>query len=188
MIIEKINLYHTRLPLRSPFETSFGRSESRDCLILEVFTDGLNGYGECVADWNPGYSCETVQTAWHILRDFIIPNLLGKEAPKPKTFQSEMVKIRGHRMAKAGIEMALWDLIGKREGQSLRKLLGGTRTQVEVGVSVGIQPSTSELVRVVENYLIQGYRRIKIKIKPGRDCLDALAIRQIGRASCRERV
>jgi len=178
MIIEKVILYHIRLQLRSPFETSFGRSESRDCIILKVFSDGLASFGECVADWDPGYSYETVQTAWHILRDFIIPPLIGKESPTPKAFQVEMAKIRGHRMAKAGMEMALWDLLGKRDGQSLRQLLGGTRSQVDVGVSVGIQPSTGELVKVVENYLTQGYRRIKIKIKPGRDCVDTQAVRQ----------
>jgi O-succinylbenzoate synthase len=165
------------MKLRSPFETSFGRSETRDCILIEAFTDGLAGYGECVADADPGYSYETVQTAWHILKDFLIPAILNQELESPGEFQDRTSFVRGHPMAKAGLEMALWDLMGKSQGLSLRQLFGGQREQVEVGVSIGLQESPAVLVETVENYLDQGYRRVKIKIKPGRDVMDAQAVR-----------
>lgn len=178
MKIEQITLYHLRMPLRSPFETSFGRAYERECILLEVRSEGLTGYGECVADRSPGYAYETTGTAWHILRDFLIPAVLGQDIAGPEDFQRRVAAVRGHPMAKAGLELALWDLQGKREGRSLRELLGGERTRVEVGVSVGIQPSPEELVKVVAGYLDQGYGRIKIKIKPGRDVADTQAVRR----------
>ena len=139
MKISQVNLYHLRMPLRTHFETSFGRIYERDCLLLEVHADGMTGYGECVADRDPGYSSETALTAWHVLRDFIIPTVLGKDLTDPDDFQQQVSHIRGHLMAKAGLEMALWDLMGKQEGLSLRQLLGSERLRVEVGVSVGLQ-------------------------------------------------
>ena len=178
MKIERVALYHLSMPLRSPFETSFGRSETRDCILLEVFAEGLTGYGECVADRDPGYSYETIKTAWHILCDFLIPTVLHQQIASPADFQKQTAAVRGHRMAKAGLEMAIWDIEGKLKGKSLRELLGGTRDQVDVGVSVGIQESPQALVKVVEGYLSQGYGRIKIKIKPGRDVAEAEAVRR----------
>lgn len=179
MKINRITLRHLRMTLRSPFETSFGRQDTRDCLLLEAESDdGLVGYGECVADADPGYSYETVQTAWHILRDFILPALLRQDLQDPPDLQRRMSFVRGHPMAKAGVEMILWDLIGKQQGISLRQLFGGVRDTVEVGVSVGLQASPEVLVETVQGYLEQGYRRIKLKIKPGRDVADARAVRQ----------
>jgi O-succinylbenzoate synthase len=178
MKIDAITLRHLRMKLRTPFETSFGRIQTRDCILLEVSSDGLVGYGECVADRDPGYSYETVQTAWHILSDFLIPAILGSEIGQPQELGKRMDFVRGHLMAKGGLEMALWDLMGKRQGRSLQDLLGGQRPQVDVGVSIGIQDSPSELVKVVDGYLGQGYRRIKIKIKPGRDVPEAQAVRR----------
>jgi O-succinylbenzoate synthase len=178
MKIEQIDLLHLRMPLRSPFETSFGRSINRDCLLIVVKADGLEGYGECVADWEPGYSSETVGTEWHILKEFILPCVVDAEIDHPQALRDKVKWIRGHRMAKAGLEMALWDLFGKLRGQSLKKLLGGQRDRVEVGVSVGLQESPEKLVEVVEGYLQQGYRRVKLKIKPGRDIADVQAVRQ----------
>jgi O-succinylbenzoate synthase len=178
MKIDQVTLRHVSMPLRSPFETSFGRSEARDCLLLEAQAGDLTGYGECVADRDPGYSYETVQTAWHILSDFILPAVLGKDLQGPQDLQQRMDFVRGHQMAKAGLEMALWDLLGKSQGRSLRDMLGGKRHKVDVGVSVGLQDSPATLVKVVSGYLEQGYRRIKIKIKPGRDVGDTLAVRK----------
>lgn len=178
MNISKITVYHLRMPLRTHFETSFGRIYERDCLLLEVHADGLTGYGECVADRDPGYSSETVATAWHVLRDFLAPAVLGQEVAAPEDFQRRVEHIRGHLMAKAGLEMALWDLAGKKAGRSLQQLLGGERSRVEVGVSVGLQDSVDMLVDVVAGYLDLGYRRIKIKIKPGRDVGDTQAVRK----------
>ncbi len=178
MKISRINLYHLRMPLLSAFETSFGRIQTRDCVLVEVFADGLVGYGECPADHDPGYSYETVGTAWHILQDFLIPAVMNVEIANPSELQQLMAFVRGHQMAKAGLEMALWDLLGKLQGQSLSKMLGGVRQRVEVGVSVGLQESPQKLVEVVQSYLDLGYQRVKIKIKPGRDVGDASAVRQ----------
>ncbi len=177
MKINQVTLRHLSMPLRSPFETSFGREETRDCILLEVHADGLTGYGECVADRDPGYSYETVRTAWHILKDFILPATLNQEIQGPQDLQQKMSFVRGHLMAKAGLEMAIWDLTGKQQGRSLQQMLGGQRAAVDVGVSVGIQSSAAMLVETVADYLAQGYRRIKIKIKPGRDTGDAQAVR-----------
>ncbi|MCX8062681.1 MAG: o-succinylbenzoate synthase, partial [Anaerolineales bacterium] len=177
MKVEEIEMLHLRMPLSSAFETSFGRSLHRDCILLIVKADGIEGYGECVADWEPGYSSETVGTEWHILQEFILPEIIGAQFEHPQAFRQKVNWIRGHRMAKAGVEMALWDLYGKQTGKSLKTLLGGNRERVEVGVSVGIQESPQKLVGVVEEYLNQGYRRVKLKIKPGRDVEDVLAVR-----------
>ncbi len=178
MQIDLITLRHLRMPLVAPFETSFGRIEARDCILIEIASQGLTGYGECAADRDPGYSYETAGTAWHILRDFIAPQILGQDIGSPQEFQDRVSGVRGHLMAKAGVEMALWDLTGKREGRSLRELLGGVRREVEVGVSVGLQASPAALVDTIGGYLSQGYRRIKIKIKPGRDVSEARAVRE----------
>jgi o-succinylbenzoate synthase len=178
MQIDHVSLYHLRMPLRSPFETSFGRTYERECILLTVDAEGLTGYGECVADAVPGYAYETTGTAWHILRDFLVPAVSGQLLPEPAAFQAQAAGLRGHPMAKAGLEMALWDLKGKIEGRSLREMLGGQREAVAVGVSVGIQATSEGLVEVVAGYLAQGYGRIKFKIKPGRDVADARAVRR----------
>ncbi len=177
MRIEQITLHHLRMPLVAPFETSFGRTTERECILVSVASQGLIGYGECVADRGPGYAYETTGTAWHILTDFLCPAIAGKELEDPAAYRATVAGVRGHPMAKAAIEMALWDLLGKREGRSLRDLLGGVRERVAVGVSVGLQASPAVLVQTVQQYLNQGYRRIKIKIKPGRDVEDARAVR-----------
>lgn len=178
MKIDSIILHHISMPLVSPFETSFGRETVRECILVEIKSEGLTGYGECVATRDPGYNYETTGTAWHILKDFIVPLLLGKDVKDAADFQACVSGIRGHYLAKAGVEMALWDLLGKRAGKSLRELLGGVRDKVEVGVSIGIQESAQGLVRSAADYVKQGYARVKIKIKPGRDVEDASAVRK----------
>ena len=178
MKIEKIKLYHVRMSLRTPFETSFGRIDTRDCILIEAASQGLVGYGECVADRDPGYSYETVHTAWHILRDFLAPAVMNKDLADPSALQGCLEFVRGHPMAKAGLEMAWWDLLGKSKGISLRQLIGGVHQRVDVGVSIGIQATPASLVTTIGEYLNQGYRRVKIKIKPGRDLSDAQAARQ----------
>ena len=178
MKITSCTLYHLRMKLRTPFETSFGRIQTRDSILIEAHANGLIGYGECVADRDPGYSYETTHTAWHILRDFLIPAITNQEVETPYDLQQRIDFVRGHPMAKAGLEMAFWDLLGKRQGRSLSELLGGVRQRVEVGVSVGIQESPATLTKVVDDYMAQGYRRIKIKIKPGRDVAEVQAVRR----------
>jgi len=177
MKIERLSLQHLRMPLVSPFETSFGREIDRDCILVSVHAGGLTGYGECVASHAPGYNYETVGTAWHILTEFIAPAILGHDIVSAAAFQEAVAPIRGHHLAKAAVEMALWDLFGKISGKSLGELLGGQRSRVEVGVSVGIQASPEVLVDVVRGYVDRGYARVKIKIKPGRDVGDASAVR-----------
>ena len=178
MKLEKIHLYQVSMPLLAPFETSFGRIDRRECLLVEIHAEGITGYGECAADRDPGYSYETTGTAWHILSEFLIPEILGVDVQDPNELQRRMLSVRGHLMAKAGLEMAVWDLMGKSQGRSLKEMLGGVRSQVDVGVSVGLQESPAKLVKVVEGYVAQGYRRVKIKIKPGRDVADARAVRE----------
>jgi len=178
MKIESLALHHISMPLVSPFETSFGRETDRQCVIITLQADGLTGYGECVASRDPGYNYETTGTAMHILKDFIAPLILGRDVKDADDFQKRVEGIRGHHLAKAGVEMALWDLFGKRDGKSLREMFGGTRDKVEVGVSIGIQESASALVRSVESYLQKGYARVKIKIKPGREVEETVAVRK----------
>ncbi len=178
MKIERVTLYHLRMPLVSPFETSFGRIDTRDCVLLEAQAGGLSGFGECPADRDPGYSYETVGTAWHVLCDFILPAILGQEIREPAELQGRMSFVRGHNMAKAGLEMAVWDLLGKAQAASLSEMLGGTLDKVQVGVSVGLQENPSRLVERVRGYVEQGYQRVKLKIKPGRDVQDVQAVRR----------
>lgn len=165
------------MPLVSAFETSFGRETNRECVIIEIHSEGLIGYGECVAARDPGYSYETAQTSIHIIKDFISGLIKGQDIKDANDFQKRVEGIRGHHLAKAGVEMAMWDLLGKRENKSLKELFGGVRDKVEVGVSIGIQETSQTLVRSVEDYVNQGYARVKIKIKPGRDVEDAKAVR-----------
>jgi o-succinylbenzoate synthase len=176
--IESLTLHHISMPLVSPFETSFGRETVRECILLALQAEGLTGYGECVASRDPGYSYETTGTAWHILKDFIAPLVLGKVIKDAEDFQKRVEGIRGHHLAKAAVEMALWDLLGKRDGKSLKEMFGGTRDKVDVGVSIGIQDSASALVGTVASYLEKGYHRVKIKIKPGREVEETSAVRR----------
>ena len=178
MKLDQVTIHYLRMKLQSPFATSFGSINTRDCILIEINAGGLTGWGECVADYNPGYSYETSGTSLLILKEFIIPQLLDHNAVDAADFQYQVENVKGHQMAKAGVEMALWDLRGKAQGRSLRDLLGGTCSRVEAGVSVGIQPSALDLVARVEDYLAAGYRRVKIKIKPGRDVKDILAVRR----------
>jgi O-succinylbenzoate synthase len=177
MKIEKVKMHHLRMQLATPFETSFGCSATRDCILVEIAADGVIGYGECVADQDPGYSYETIGTAWHISKDFLIPLLLGKELSHPSNFKPLAAGIRGHPMAKAALEMALWDIIGKQKSQPLAQLLSGVQKTVPVGVSIGIQSSPTDLVKKVSQYINQGYQRVKIKIKPGRDIEETQTVR-----------
>jgi O-succinylbenzoate synthase len=177
MKFDQVGIHHLRMKLKSSFVTSFGSIDTRDCLILEVMSDGITGYGECVADKDPGYSEETSSTAWHVLKDFLIPALMVQDISHPRELSQVFNFVRGNPMAKAGLEMALWDLYGKIEGRSLRELIGGEKIRVKVGVSIGIQKTPEKLVEVMGQYLDQGYQRIKIKIKPGRDREDVKAAR-----------
>jgi O-succinylbenzoate synthase len=175
--IEKIELFLCRLPLVHFFETSFGRSYDRTFVLVRVegVHDGTRheGWGESVAEANPYYSSETTETVWHIITGFIAPLVIGKRFAHPREVYPALKRIRGHNMAKAGVEMAIWDLHARAAGQPLSKLLGGTRERIASGVSIGIQDTLDQLMSKIEKELAAGYQRIKIKIKPGWD-LDAV--------------
>jgi O-succinylbenzoate synthase len=178
MRIDYIELRHIRMELVSPFVTSMGTEYDEEHIIVRVDGEGVTGWGESVAEGTPFYSYETVQTAWHILRDFLIPSILGKNLSGIDEAIALNARVRGHMMAKAGLEASLWDALAKSKNISLSKMLGGTRNKVEVGVSIGIQSSEKELLKKVEGYLGEGYRRIKIKIAPGNDIQFVSALRK----------
>ena len=174
MKIERIELRLLRLPLVHFFETSFGRSYDRTFLLVTVHGEGLSGWGECVAEQHPYYSSETTGTAWHVLTDYLAPLVLRSECAHPREVFPALARVRGHLMAKAAIEMAAWDLFARQQDQPLWAILGGSGSPVASGVSIGIQDSLDALVERVGAERAAGYRRIKIKIKPGWD-LDAVA-------------
>lgn len=178
MKIEKIELRHIKMELVSPFTTSMGTEYDEEHIIVRVDGEGLTGWGECVAEGTPFYSYETVTTAWHILQDFLIPSILGKNISGIDEAIAFYEKVRGHMMAKAGLEAALWDLFAKSKNISLSKMMGGTKTKIDVGVSIGIQNSVEELIKKIEGYLSEGYKRIKIKIAPGNDIQFVKAVRK----------
>jgi len=167
--LERAALRLVPLRLRERFEISSGARQDRLILLLALHGGGEVGWGECVAAEDPSYSPETYETAWHVLSEFLIPPVMGTPLATAPDVLKPSAWVRGHFMAKAALEMAAWDLVAKLEGRPLPEALGGRVRPVEVGVSVGLQPSDEELVRKVGGYLEEGYRRIKIKIKPGRD-------------------
>jgi O-succinylbenzoate synthase len=169
MRIRKATLREIRMPLVAPFETSMGRTEVRRILLVEVEADGVTGWGECTAGEDPFYSYETVETAWHILRDFVWPVVRGREYASAAEVWDSLEHIRGHNIAKAGLETAVWDAEARGKGMPLWKLLGGVREEIPCGVSIGIKKSLDELLLAVNTELLAGYQRIKIKVKPGWD-------------------
>ncbi len=177
MKVKTVVLRELSMPLVSPFETSGWRDEDKTGIIVELYSESQVGYGECPVSRDPWYSSETTSGAWRVMEEYIIPTILGKELKAPDELVDTLSRIRGHNMAKAAFDMALWDLEAKKQGVSLSKILGGKTRAVASGVSVGIQRDTGQLVDVVERFLDQGYRRVKIKIKPGRDVDQVSALR-----------
>ncbi|MDZ5471222.1 o-succinylbenzoate synthase [Bacillus sp. 31A1R] len=168
--IDKIILHKLVMSLKDPFETSFGTFQDKEFFIVEMIDkDGFTGFGESVAFSSPWYTEETVKTNEHMMVDFLIPLLLKEPIEHPDEVSKRFQIIRRNPMAKSALEGAVWDLYAKRKGWSLAKVLGGTRSQIDVGISIGIQPSVRSLLQVVERYVLEGYKRMKIKIKPGWD-------------------
>jgi O-succinylbenzoate synthase len=178
MRIERIELRLLRLPLVHFFETSFHRSYDRTFMLVIVDGEGERGYGESVADDNPYYAYETNDTAWHVITEFLAPRVLGVSFDHPREIFPALKAVRGHNMAKAGLEMAAWDLYARQQSVPLSTVLGGTRTSIASGVSIGIQDSLDQLAAKVETELAAGYRRVKIKIKPGWDLEAVETIRE----------
>ena len=169
MKLERIEVRRLRLPLRTPFETSFGRTTEKDFLLVSAAADGVTGYAECVADADPFYLPETNATVLHVLRDFLAPLAFALEIGHPRELLPAFARVRGHEMAKAALEMAVFELWARRAGEPLWRTLGGRAGEIQSGVSVGLQKDDALLADVVAREAAAGYRRVKIKIKPGRD-------------------
>jgi o-succinylbenzoate synthase len=178
MKIEHINLREIRMSLKAPFETSFGVIKDRRIPLVEVVSDGVSGWGEVTTGDTPSYNSETTDTAWHVICDFIAPLLIGKEVEDATEVAGLLSGIRGHDMAKAGVENALWDVEAQQKGVPLFQLLCGTREAIDCGVSLGIRENPQALVEAVEKELACGYQRIKLKIKPGKDIDYVAAVRE----------
>jgi O-succinylbenzoate synthase len=166
------------MELVTPFETSVDRTTARRIVLVEANADGVTGWGECTAGEKPFYSPETTDTAWHILRDHLWPLVNGKEFASAADVWEMLALVRGHNMAKATLETAIWDAEAKQKGLPLSKLIGGTRAEIASGVSIGIKDSLDELVSTVKKELAAGYQRIKIKIRPGKDLEPVQRLRQ----------
>jgi O-succinylbenzoate synthase len=169
MKIDAIYLRELRIPLVKPFVTSFGPTTDRRILLVEINAEGLTGWGECVAGEHPYFSYETIDTAWLMLTSELAPALAAADIPHSGKIPSILKQVRGHRMAKAALENAVWDLEAQMRGVPLAQLLGGTREVINCGVSIGIQPSIEQLFEEIEKELAAGYQRIKLKCKPGWD-------------------
>jgi o-succinylbenzoate synthase len=177
MRIDQVEVRRVALPLRFPFETSFSRTTTKQFLLVSVSADGVTGHAECVADVDPFYLPETNETALHVLRDFLVPMAFSLEIGHPREVLSALSRVRGHEMAKAALEMAVWELWARREGVPLWRVLGGRGGEIAAGVSVGLQKDAAALLDRVETEVAAGYRRVKIKIKPGRDVALVAAVR-----------
>jgi O-succinylbenzoate synthase len=177
MRIESITLRKLKMRLKSPFETSFGITHDRTAVLVELLADGCTGWSEVTALEERFFNSETVDTAWLIIRRFLVPLVLGKEFGSAAEIPRILAAIRGHEMARAGVENALWDVAAQQKNLSLAQLLGGTQSEIKCGVSLGLQASPEVLLEKVAVELRAGYRRIKLKIKPGKDLEVASAVR-----------
>ena len=169
MKIEAIHLRELNLPLAHPFETSFGVTTSRRILVVEIESEGFTAWGECVAGEHPYFSDEMIDTAWIITETELVPRVLKADIASGRDCPELFAQVRGHRMAKAAIENAIWDLDAQKQKISLSKLLGGTREVIPCGVSIGIQPTPEKLMEKIATEVAAGYQRIKLKCKPGWD-------------------
>jgi O-succinylbenzoate synthase len=176
--LRTVELYLVRLPLIRPFTTSSHTKDHLDHILIRVRDqDGAEGWGECASASDPYYCSETTESSWHILRDFLVPGVLGVAWEHPDAAARTWEKVRGNNFAKAGLEMACWDLHTRSQNVSLAEALGGTRREIYSGVSLGIEPTIDGILEQVERFLAQGYRRIKMKIGPGRDLAYLHAVR-----------
>jgi O-succinylbenzoate synthase len=177
MHIEAVTLRKLKMRLKAPFETSFGITRDRSVVLVEILADGITGWSEVTTAEGPIFNSETPETAWLIIRGFLTPLLLGKEFRSASEIPLAFAAIRGHEMARAGVENALWDIEAQQKNLSLAKLLGGTQSEIKCGVSLGLQAYPEVLLEKVAIELGAGYQRIKLKIKPGRDLHFVRAVR-----------
>ena len=178
MKIEAVELRVLKMRLLKPFRTSFGVQQDRYPLLVRLEIDGRSSWAECVAGEGPWYSYETVETAWQILKGYLLPAVIGRELADVDALETLFAPIRGHHMAKACLEMAFTAALAERARKPLAKFLGGVRDRVETGVSIGIQATTDDLLEQIAARLADGYRRIKVKIEPGWDVQAIGAIRE----------
>jgi len=178
MKIDRIILRELRMSLLSPFETSFGRTTDRRVILVEVESEGVSGWGEVPVKPLPLYNEEFVDASWFLLRDGLAPRLLESPVAQATEVAGRLHFIRGHRMTRAGLETATWDLEAKRLGKPLWRHIGGSREEIDCGVSIGVKSTVDELAEQIERELADGYQRIKMKIKPGWDVDVVRAIRE----------
>lgn len=178
MKIEAVELRLLKMRLLKPFRTSFGVQQDRYPLLVRLEIDGRSHWGECVAGEGPWYSYETVETAWQMLKGYLLPAVIGRELSDGAALEALFAPVRGHHMAKAAIEMAFTGALAEQARKPLAKFLGGSRDRVETGVSIGIQATLDDLLAAVDRHLTEGYRRIKIKIGPGWDVQAVAAVRE----------
>ncbi|SIT72440.1 o-succinylbenzoate synthase [Edaphobacillus lindanitolerans] len=177
--LKEVRLHHINVSLIAPFTTSFGTMENKDvCLVEVVDESGVSGWGETVTSNEPYYNEETTETAVYMLKDFFIPRLLHREIGHPSEVHGMLEFVRRNNIAKAAIETAIWDAFAKKNGLSIAELIGGTKKEIESGKSIGIQESPEVLVKKVDQYVREGFRKIKVKIKPGADIEYMRAVRE----------
>jgi O-succinylbenzoate synthase len=179
MRVDSITLRKLNMRLKAPFETSFGTTYDRPVLLVELESEGLTGWSEVTSGEGPFFNSESVDISWLVLREFLIPLVLGKSLARASDVPQIFATIRGHEMARAGIETALWDVEAQLCGSPLWKLLGGTQQEIPCGVSLGLQPSPQTLLEKVAVEVAAGYQRIKIKIKPGKDLEYISVVRKV---------
>lgn len=170
MRLTEVTLRHLKMRMKAPFATSFGSFQDKEFILLEAKDEQGNiGWGESVAFDTPWYNEETFKTNWHMLEDYLIPALLNKEIEHPDEVSALFSAYRKNNMAKSTVEGAVWDIFAKRQGITLAEALGGKNDKIEVGISIGIQETVEDLMQLIERYVAEGYKRMKIKIKPGWD-------------------
>jgi O-succinylbenzoate synthase len=178
MKIDAITIRELRMRLKAPYETSAGTEWNRRIILLQVLSEGLSGWGEVTVDETPSFNSETTETAWHILCDFLVPMTLGKTVSSGEEAGKLMQDIRGHEMARAALENAVWDIESQRSNLPLGTQLGGTLQEIPCGAALGIQPTLDVLISKIREELAAGYQRIKLKIKPGQDVAVVDAVRR----------
>ena len=178
MRVDSVILRRLQMRLKAPFETSFGVTYERPILLVELHSDGLVGWSEVTATEGPFFNAESIDIAWLVLREFLIPLVLGKSFASASEVAAAFSPVRGHEMARAGIENALWDVEAQQRGEPLWKTLGGTQYEIPCGVSLGLQAAPDRLLEKVAVELAAGYQRIKMKIKPGKDLAYIAAVRK----------
>jgi O-succinylbenzoate synthase len=178
MRIERAELFLVRLPMIRSFATSSSKKTHQAHILVRLRAGGLTGWGECASPTDPYYCEETAETCWHMLKDFLLPAVVGREWADAEALTSLYAKLKRNNFAKAGLEMACWDLLARAQGRPLHALLGGTRAEILSGVSLGVEERIEELFALVDQYLAEGYRRIKLKIAPGKDVAVVALVRE----------